>query len=464
MMRRRALVLLAAAAASLAIPRSATAASRPSNVIIDGAGFGHGRGLSQWGAYALGARGVRWNTILSRYYSGTSISSVRPSTPIRVRVAKRSSVIITSSAPFRVSWSGGRATARDIRVGRRGSGLVVETRTSRGWTRAAYPRVVSFAAGRARLGVVRLAGGIREYRGSLEVRPYSSGVAVVDTVRLDDYLIGVVPSETPASWPLPALQAQAVAARTYAVSRMNGARRAHAPWDICDDTSCQVYGGAAISDRPRQHPRSLENGRTNTAVHTTAGRVVVWRGHVISAQYSSSSGGWTASGGTPYLRAVSDPADAGSPYHRWRVNAGAHTFETRFPIGRFTGVRVLGRDGRGPWGGRVVRVAVYGTRRTVVVGGDRFASIMHLRSSLFSLGTTARYVFTSDLEYGMRSEAVRQLQLRLRAERVYPAGAPVTGFFGPITHQAVRRYQARHFIRTTGYVGPVTRGSLNGGS
>jgi stage II sporulation protein D len=154
--------------------------------------------------------------------------------------------------------------------------------------------------------------GTGTYRGALEVRRASGGLAVVNDVSLDDYVRGV--SEVPASWPVEALKAQAVAARTYALWQR--ARGRGGPWrqagaDICATQACQVYRGVA---REQQE----DGDRWVQAADATRGQVLLWRGLLIPAYYSSSNGGHTVSGGVPWLPAVPDPDDAASPLHHWR--------------------------------------------------------------------------------------------------------------------------------------------------
>ncbi|MFP4148194.1 MAG: SpoIID/LytB domain-containing protein, partial [Nitriliruptoraceae bacterium] len=151
------------------------------------------------------------------------------------------------------------------------------------------------------------------YHGTIELRPDGQ---VVNELPLERYLEGV--AEMPSRWPAAALEAQAVAARTYAWwSARNGA---HAGYDICASTACQVYRGAEVV---------LDGGqRWADAVAATAGQVLRDSdGDPILARYFSTSGGRTyaneevfpATGARPYLVAIDDPFDAASPYHRWEV-------------------------------------------------------------------------------------------------------------------------------------------------
>lgn len=151
---------------------------------------------------------------------------------------------------------------------------------------------------------------IGSYRGAIDVVPSGGALAVVNDLPLEDYLLGI--SEVPPSWPIEAQRAQAIAARTYAAYVI--ANRAPAMSaigaDICADDGCQVYAGLAKERRPGAAAWA-------TAVRSTSGLGLLYKGAPILAKYSSTNGGRTVAGGKPYLRAIDDPDDAVSPYHRW---------------------------------------------------------------------------------------------------------------------------------------------------
>jgi stage II sporulation protein D len=154
--------------------------------------------------------------------------------------------------------------------------------------------------------------GVGTYWGALELVRSATGVAVVNDVAFEDYVRGI--SEVPSSWPAAALEAQAVAARTYALSQMNGANAAAKAVgaDICATDSCQVYTGLAKEQAP-------DGDRWVAAAAATAGQVLLYKGAPIVAKYSASNGGRSIPGGRPYLRAVDDPDDVRAPLHQWRV-------------------------------------------------------------------------------------------------------------------------------------------------
>jgi stage II sporulation protein D (peptidoglycan lytic transglycosylase) len=155
--------------------------------------------------------------------------------------------------------------------------------------------------------------GLGDYRGVMELRRSTAGVAVVNDVALEDYLRGI--AEMPSGWPAEALRAQGVAARTYAVWQIRAgpsAQTAALGAQICATEGCQVYAGLAKE-------RQEHGGAWVAAVESTRGQVLLYQGAPIVAKYSSSNGGRSVSGGKPYLRPVADPDDARSPLSRWAL-------------------------------------------------------------------------------------------------------------------------------------------------
>ena len=135
------------------------------------------------------------------------------------------------------------------------------------------------------------------YRGELIVYAYNKKLTVINRLPMEEYLLGVVPSEMPVSWNIEALKAQAIAARSYATANMN--KRGSRGYDLVDTPLDQAYGGA-----------SAETKKTNLAVIETKGIVLTYKGKVIPAYYHASSGGRTVSSGAawatdmPYLKSV----------------------------------------------------------------------------------------------------------------------------------------------------------------
>src|SRR5437763_6888230 len=179
--------------------------------------------------------------------------------------------------------------------------------------------------------------GLGDYRGAIELRPSAGGVAVVNDVALDDYLRGI--SEVPSNWPPAALEAQAIAARTYALYQLAQAVPTAATAvgaQICATDACQVYAGLAKERAP--------NGADwSAAVDRTAGQAVLDRGQPILAMYSSSNGGRSVAGSKPYLRAIDDPDDARSPLSKWRTTVAFNDLQGAFSLpGPVTGLTRTG--------------------------------------------------------------------------------------------------------------------------
>lgn len=376
--------------AALAVPALAVpaVASTDTSLVLKGYGWGHGRGLGQWGAYGYAVdRGWTAAQILDHFYGGT-VHATRGNDVLGVRLTAldgASSIRITSSHPFTVA---GRViqAQESARLVRNGSGwrLWVTTGGCEGPDKAGVvdlPSSVVVDTAYAGDDVNQMLGVCntgRLYRDDLRLLVDGGATRLVNTVRIEQYLRGVVPREAPASWGdagggrgMQALMAQAAAARSYALSE---SRYPYA--GTCDTTSCQVYGGAG------RNGTSLEDARTTKAVQATAGWVRERSGRVVRTEFSSSTGGWTAGGD---FAAVQDLGDSRSPYHAWTVTLSGSSIQARYPtIGTFQRLRVVSRNGLGADGGRVLTADVVGSAGSVRVTGNQFRSAMNLRSDWFT--------------------------------------------------------------------------------
>jgi stage II sporulation protein D len=355
-------LLVLTALGALVSTASADAASR---FTIRGAGFGHGVGMSQYGAMGYAKQGANYRDILAHYYTGTSLGTVEPNRVVRVLLQSTSGAAAITGA----ERAGTRTLdpAKSYRVVRRTLDQVdLQSATGRKLGTYTAPLQIDGGAdgivlkGRALNG--RTSGA---YRGILELRPGAFGVNAINAVSMDEYVQGVVPVESPASWPLEALKAQAVAARSYAItSTKGGVGFEHYP-----DTRSQVYGGIGV-----------EQPTTNQAVAETARQVVTYQGRPVTTYFFSTSGGRTENnensfGGPPqpWLRSVEDPYDDVSPRHRWRVQMPMRDAARKLSglvKGSFRGVKVI-RRGASP---RVVAADVVGTRGSTRVTGATLRS------------------------------------------------------------------------------------------
>jgi stage II sporulation protein D len=410
-------VLLAGVAVSVPPAGAAVAATetwpRPYSGSFElvGHGYGHGRGMSQWGAYGAATRGLDHRAVLDFYYPGTT-HVTQAAAAIRVwlkadndsetRVEVAAGLAAADGSVSRVlPTSDAVGAIRGWRVRRDGSGLYLQyldaTGTWRAWNLTSSGRSATPVTLTASGGLVRLVlpdGTRRDYRGGIRAVASGSspGLRSVAVLPMDEYLRSVVPAEMPPSWPAEALRAQSVAARTYA-SHERRNMSASAAYDTCDDTACQVFRGTAAYRADGSLVARYEYAATDQAVAATANQVRHYGGVPAFTQFSAANGGWTVAGGRPYLTARADPYDGvvASTAHAWRVTVSAATLQQRWPaVGAVTALRVVERDGNGRWGGRTTRVTVTGTSGSVTVTGDQFRSALGLRSSWWAPINTAR--------------------------------------------------------------------------
>jgi stage II sporulation protein D len=317
---------------------------------ITGAGFGHGIGMSQYGAMGFALHGWNHQAILSHYYQGTSLVGVKDST-VTVLLNDGAASFTGASA------ANGHTLSPSKRYGvlAAGSKLELISGGRRDGTFSA-PLNVSGSA----LDVI----GKGRYSGSLTFYPDGAGaVLTVNDVDLENYVRGVIAEEMPASWPQQALEAQAIAARSYVLADVPVSTE----YDVYSDTRSQMYGGI-----------SAETPATNLAEGATRGQVVESAGRVIPTYFFSSSGGhtediqnvWLGVSPASYLTGVSDPYDdsGDNPYYRWSDKLSLSTAAERLTglyKGTFEGIKVL-RHGVSP---RIVSASVVGSKGATTVSG-----------------------------------------------------------------------------------------------
>jgi SpoIID/LytB domain protein len=213
------------------------------------------------------------------------------------------------------------------------------------------------------------------YRGDVTVKQKPGGLMAVNVVSLDFYLRGVVPSEMPSGWHLASYEAQAVAARSYTLAQLHPT----ADYDLYPDDRDQVYGGIAA-----------ETPETNLAIGNTAGQVLEYGGSIITAYYSSSSGGRTSSvhdewpwlPQVPYLVSVPDPYDYISPHHVWATKVlNKSTVERVLGVRDVTDLEVLENSS-----GRARAVRVQSASGAELVSARKFSSKFGLGSTDFTIG------------------------------------------------------------------------------
>jgi SpoIID/LytB domain protein len=221
----------------------------------------------------------------------------------------------------------------------------------------------------------------------------------LNPVSVEQYLRGVVPNEVPASWSMAALEAQAVAARSYVLA---GDTRWSSYADTCDSTLCQVYDGRFTT---RAGVRTSTHSRTDTAIATTTGLVRLHSdGSVARTEFSSSSGGYTVSGDFPAVEDIGDAVSA-NPNHSWEVTVDLEDFESSYDHGSLLGMAVVERNGLGADGGRVINARFYFEDETVTLTGDQVRRSLGLKSNWFRFAPLQRsgtIVTNVDLEAANR--------------------------------------------------------------
>ena len=327
--------------------------------IVKGGGFGHGVGLSAYGAYGYGKHGAGYRQILGHYFRGIRITEMRGAPLVRVLLTTSSGDVLFTRAT--------RACGEELDPARsyraRGRGPSVRLLSSSGKLLARCgDRLHADSAGSIRID------GVGVYRGALEAVPAGDdSLNVVNALNVNNYVRGSVPGEVPPEWPMATLKTFAVAARSIALSTDVGGKG----FDLYPDTRTQIYGGV-----------KLETERTDRAVAATRNQVATYGGEVAQTTYFSSSGGRTESGflgapDVPYLQSVPDPYDYYSPLHTWSFRFSQAEMNSRlgsYVRGRLRDVRVTQR-GDSP---RIDYARLIGTGGPSTIRGDTLAAALGL--------------------------------------------------------------------------------------
>jgi stage II sporulation protein D len=400
--RRSGLVLAAIGALALSAlgpavgraPVSADGVPIPPAMTFYGRGYGHGVGMSQYGARGRALAGQLAPAILAHYYAKTTLGT--RSTASIVRVLLLTGFAATPIKPLTVLGLGGgwtidgiattfpanakltvaptapKATTWNLRV-TSSTGVVLATKVVSG---SLYVRPTETTS---LLQLVSKATTKNVYRGLFRIRLTTTAL-VVNHVAIERYLRGVVPLEMPSTWPVEALKAQAIAARSYALYHVHSTGL----FDVYDDTRSQVYRG-----------RRVETTATNAIIMKTPGTVLLNGTSLVNALFHSADGGWTennenvfvassgaiVAGPVSYLRGSSDRApdgtsyDKASPYATWHTatySAAALSSilaaDSRTNVGA---LNALDLSHRGV-SGRLISVTLVGSLGTKTVSGDVF--------------------------------------------------------------------------------------------
>ncbi|MGH2475214.1 MAG: SpoIID/LytB domain-containing protein, partial [Candidatus Limnocylindrales bacterium] len=381
-----------------------------STVTFHGRGYGHGVGLSQYGARGRANDGQSAAAILAHYYEGTTLGSIPLDTPIRVRVlggfaasASKPLVVVGRRGAWRIDGGatlfpdGARLEARPT-LSKETSGPTYVWRVKVIDTAGAILRDTPGPSslrlrGSTAATVFQVASRTSShdlYRGTIRVGLNTSTGhgSATDELPMEHYLRGVVPAEMPSTWATAALEAQSIAARSYAGRRL---RPGVSYFDVEDDTSSQVFLGLLG-----------EKATTTAAIGATAGVVLKSGTEIANAMFHSTGGGATehnenvyvsatgakVAGPVSYLRGARDRRangsafDDSSPYATWRTATYTRTqlsswfgADSRTNVGSLTALdlRVRGVSGR------LIQVRLIGSLGSKTVSGDVFRSVFNAR-------------------------------------------------------------------------------------
>jgi stage II sporulation protein D len=376
---------------------------RGDSFTFHGRGYGHGVGMSQYGARGRAKAGQTASQILAHYYVGTTSGGVAAGTAIRVRVLR--AFAPTTAKPLVLYGRGGTWTIDGIATVFPKDAKVTVAPTLSGGV-AGWDLLVLNSAGTTlhhaattsfRMRPASTAGYLQlwsrpsdydEYRGVLRVRLWTSSAKldVINELPLETYLRGVVPAEMPSTWPTEALRAQSIAARSYAARRL---RPGVSYYDVTDDTSSQVYLG-----------KEAEKTATNSAIDATSGVVLRSGSSIANTLFHSAGGGATehnenvfvsstgkkVAGPVSYLRGSLDRApdgstyDKDSPYATWRTAtltraqlSAIYAKDSRTNVGALTALDLRNRG----VSGRLISVTLYGALGSKTVSGDVFRSVFN---------------------------------------------------------------------------------------
>ena len=377
-------VLVALVLIGLPLGVRPAAAYPTSTVELRGHGWGHGRGMGQYGAIGY-ARDHGWSAtqILGHFYGGTragTISEDRPANPaftVELSGERAKSVWVTAAGGLSVpglpigtpvkatAWMAVRVAADTWDLFAGGSCTEASSRSANAANKVArvtgrvrfLPSTDTASTTAAKTDMAQSCRTLRHYRGELQAAEHAAGAATLNVLPLESYLWGSVPQEMGPYFPVEALKAQAVAARSYALSRTLNSTFAGC------DTACglyQAYDGADV-----------EAAASTGAVVSTAGviRRRVSDARVARTEYSSSNGGWSVAGDFP---AVEDLGDIASPRHSWNASVPVTAIEQRYQLGTLQSISIDERDGNGDMGGRVLKMTLRFSNGATTITGDAF--------------------------------------------------------------------------------------------
>ncbi len=410
-------------------PRAITAGTSNGDFVFSGRGFGHGIGMSQYGARGAARLGCTATDILTTYYSGVQVGQQPMPNSIRVGLVPnapstesgagyipsvRRVLTFRNVSQAAVPWlfdgqdirnlgtdpgpaqPAGATWRIELKTGDGAAFYVITQDGTEVWRserQSTSPGRTLVAAldGKRRLEVGEKR---RSYlRGRLELHSSTSGMTLTAALPFEQYLYGL--AEMPSSWEHEALRSQAIVGRSYAAVAAQGSWRGNCRCDLFDSMYDQVYAGWS---KESEGTNGVYGKRWVGAVDSTAGTVIHVDGTIRTGNYASSHGGHSEDvgfvwgGSASHLRAVDDSrweAASDNPLTQWTMRFSPETLGRVFGVGSAMQVvlpdpkGISGRigDPRRDAGG----MTVIGTEGTVTVPGETVRSRLGLRSTLFTV-------------------------------------------------------------------------------
>ena len=388
---------------SLFIPTAFTPAFAniaPAIFTFTGSGFGHGVGMSQIGARAMAAAGESATSILKYYYKDVDVVPVVDTATIRVNIghALKGAIFSTSTNSSSLKVFAGdllisdTSTAPILNVANKKKltiSISVDKKGIQGLPGNPAVATLRWAGGAAPVVTVTESTSTSRYRyGQIQIKVVKGALEITNSLALrDEYLLGI--SEVPTSWPPAVLEAQTIAARSYALSKMGSIK------PVCD---CNVYDHIVdqnfVGFSKESEPRVGQIWRAavlRTLVDTSTGLAILSNGKPIQAYYFSSSGGATQSsadawgGFTSYTHSVADTAsvqaDLNPRYATWRATSTQALISRAFGLPDVASLEIMSRNSAGAvtW---IKGTSTNGV--SMVIRGDTFRSRTKLPSPWFT--------------------------------------------------------------------------------
>ena len=251
--------------------------------------------------------------------------------------------------------------------------------------------------------------GKNRYRDFIGFLVKNDGILLINHIEIENYLYGVVPKEIGASFPMESIKAQAVAARTYALSNIN--KHKNEGFNLCDTTHCQVYGAM-----------DAEHSSTNQAVNETRNMVVYYKGKLAETTFHSNNGGYTESnkdawGGAAlgYLIAKEDKFSLNSPNSSWTVKLTLQEMSSKLisggiDVGELIDMEVLEISE----GKRVLKLKIKGSSKDEIISGSKLRTILgnnEIKSTFFNINKEG--ISSNVKTYIMDGNSIKPIEVNL---------------------------------------------------